>query len=660
MYTSFAGYAILEICTSITSVDFDVIDGDKTGTVIVGNHQVVEVAKFQPSNMLFLTHCNFKVESGATLAFPALLSIDETSLIVAGQLAVENVEVEENGMLHFLSGSNIARRHNDSFRSVSNPGEYFFTSLTLKRGSSFSTEEGTIVKGGLFHMKVNVNVVSDFFDIETDEINIEEGSVLDVSGRSKYNESQTQDCNGGGYGGPGGVGSGVDSDQALPSYGTIYEPTDHGSSGAGSVGGSGGASIRIKSYDLRIDGVLRADGDSSTQGGGSGGSIWLTSMRTFIGTGEISAVGGASSATSCGSGGGGRISVHSEDLFDFTGTYSATGGAGNGGDGGPGSIYLRSKQNYTYFERLIVDNNNGQDLLYFTLNETWTEGRLDVLELTNNGLFRVVDDNIPRSLDLRSIIGDGTGLIHIHRNQTIFYEATHGANQIHTTTDVNLKVDKDGTIIFPPLTFIAGTGLLHVALELNGQMYGVHDLVLTEGRTMTVSPLAFISYAESHMINSSATPGVFTFGNVELYAGSLWIFGSVDVNFTSDMSTVLHIGSVRVKFGASVVADYINASISFLDIEIGSRLTCSGLDRPEFFWTETAGIAPDDRSGAGHGSYGGQYDDQPGGPPYGSLYWPTKRGSDGGGGSKGGGTIMPNSYTHFHEGKRKSTFVTKW
>ena len=105
---------------------------------------------------------------------------------IEGQFAVENVVVEENGELRFLTGSNIVRRHNDSFRSVSNPGEYFFTSLILKRGSKFSTEGGTIITGGLFNVKINVRVESDFFDIETDECILEEGAILDVSMQDSF------------------------------------------------------------------------------------------------------------------------------------------------------------------------------------------------------------------------------------------------------------------------------------------------------------------------------------------------------------------------------------------------------------------------------------------------------------------------------------------
>ena len=665
-------------------MDFGKLTSDKTATVIARSTHIVQVDTSFTSGELSLTQCHYEVEPGGTLAFPARMRVDQVSVNVEGQLAVENVDVEEEGQLHLLEGSNIVRKvaneapveattvvdeessvdnvtveysssvgsESDisslgtAFISISDPGEYFFTSLTLKKGATFTTPGGMVIRGGLFHLKIGVVVDSDFFDIETNEFLMEVGSVLSVDGRSIQNSSVETDCGGGGYGGPGGVGGGDSPDLAMPSFGTIYEPSLPGSRGGGSAGGYGGSSIRINCDDITVDGSIQANGLGSSDGGGSGGSIWITTKKSFRGTGHVSAAGGSSSTSSCGSGGGGRIAIHATSYPKYSGTYSAAGGTGNGGKGGPGSIYFEWYEADNPRQKLIVDNSNLQSLLYFTLNETRMEGSLDILELNHNVLFHLPDDGLPRLLDLRKVEGDGTGLFHIHSNQVILYEQTLGENQTHVTTNINLEVDENGTISFSPLTFIASQGTVHIALDLRGKMLGVHNLILTEGRTMQVSPSAFATAALEYNA-TTAVHGEFMFGSVELYAGSHW-------KFVPDMGAILEIGSLDAKFGATLSADFVLAEITMLDIEIGSTVTCSGSDRPDSTLKETSGsgtYAGSGDSGAGHGSYGGiGYDDSTsGGSPYGSLYWPTARGSDGSNtpssdrGGKGGGKPLFNT-----------------
>ena len=80
-----------------------------------------------------------------------------------------------------------------------------------------------------------------------------------------------------------------------------------------------------------------------TGGGGSGGSIFLTVGNEFTGLGTLSARGGNSSSNAAGGGSGGKIGVTS--ITDtFVGLYEAYGGISPAtfGDGGPGSIYLKT------------------------------------------------------------------------------------------------------------------------------------------------------------------------------------------------------------------------------------------------------------------------------------------------------------------------------
>ncbi len=125
---------------------------------------------------------------------------------------------------------------------------------------------------------------------------------------------------GAGYGGRGGRGN-YNYAPGLP-YGSVEAPTDPGS-GGGHRGGnpSGGGAIRIQADGaVTVHGIITANGAISSEyrdGGGSGGSIYIT-CDTFSGeaTGLLSVKGGRhnSSSRAGGGGGGGRIAVDYQQL----------------------------------------------------------------------------------------------------------------------------------------------------------------------------------------------------------------------------------------------------------------------------------------------------------------------------------------------------------
>jgi len=154
------------------------------------------------------------------------------------------------------------------------------------------------------------------------------------------------------YGGIGGSLLGVTN----ATYGSITEPVDFGSGGAGSssgaAGSNGGGAVSLKGGRFAIAGAVRADGGASGWAHGSGGSV-LVDARTLI-TGAVTRVtanGGDGSATnnSDAGGGGGRMSIRVADRLDLDAAlpvFQARGGR-NGGvesttyvDGGAGTIHL--------------------------------------------------------------------------------------------------------------------------------------------------------------------------------------------------------------------------------------------------------------------------------------------------------------------------------
>lgn len=166
-------------------------------------------------------------------------------------------------------------------------------------------------------------------------------------------------CGGGGaYGGNGGVS--YSGSAGGEGYGSVLEPTDLGSSGGGGNGSParspGGGVVRlVVGGTLQLDGTLSADGTPAwydNQGGGAGGSIWITADK-LAGTGLVSANGGNGEWVDGGSGSGGRIALYLT-ASEFTGTLRATGGAPGRQAGGAGTIYTKLAAESV--GRVLIDN----------------------------------------------------------------------------------------------------------------------------------------------------------------------------------------------------------------------------------------------------------------------------------------------------------------
>jgi hypothetical protein len=165
----------------------------------------------------------------------------------------------------------------------------------------------------------------------------------------------------GGHGGPGGnnynntlAGGGV--------YDSVLAPTQWGSGGGNmgfstGPGGAGGGVIRLHVGGvLTVAGQLSANGESTYDSGGAGGSLYLT-VGTLAGGGAISAQGGDASYVLSGGGGGGRIAIYYGSSV-FSGAISAAGGLGGSHAsahcGGAGTLYTQA--NSQSVGDLLLDN----------------------------------------------------------------------------------------------------------------------------------------------------------------------------------------------------------------------------------------------------------------------------------------------------------------
>ena len=167
------------------SLSVQSFEGDKTGTLYIQHDQILlaEITDGRSSHMT--SHINIISGVNATVAFPSVLSIDQTELTVHGQFDIQKVTVEENSVFTLTEMSFTSRRTKTGFTPTSSPGEYQFTLLALKRGSMFSVDSGLTLTGGSFEVKSGVVLNFQFFDISSKVVTVERDAALDVSGMSE-------------------------------------------------------------------------------------------------------------------------------------------------------------------------------------------------------------------------------------------------------------------------------------------------------------------------------------------------------------------------------------------------------------------------------------------------------------------------------------------
>ena len=170
-----------------------------------------------------------------------------------------------------------------------------------------------------------------------------------------------------GPGGPGvdasggGAYGGIAWSNSKTTYGSIRNPTDLGSGGAGNRGGvrkGGGAVILDVTGTLSVvnGGLICARGESADQGGGgegaSGGSVNLR-VGQLAGTGSILADNDIYGASNW-NGAGGRVAVVQRTATDWS-SYTGTMRAKGGQKGGPGTVYKQLPGD-PYGDLLVANN----------------------------------------------------------------------------------------------------------------------------------------------------------------------------------------------------------------------------------------------------------------------------------------------------------------
>jgi len=276
-----------------------------------------------------------KGEGGVTVladneyVFNSLKVLNSAYLYLPENLTVNNLNVEDISVLKSESTTaiNVINNFNiDSNSSLIGPQEIFLSIV----GGNLEIRSGS---------KINANIKIDSENLIIDDSSSVSASKLGYSSREGPGAGKSCDI-GGSYGGKGGWNS------ATSTYGSLIEPTDLGSGGAGGAGG--GAIILNISNTLEINGSISANGESdSTQGGGSGGSIYIkTDVLKGLFSSIISANGGngrMSGGSRAGGGGGGRIAIEYNASTFPVDNIECKGGVGRAG-GQDGTIVINGTQ----------------------------------------------------------------------------------------------------------------------------------------------------------------------------------------------------------------------------------------------------------------------------------------------------------------------------
>ena len=606
--------------------------GDGKGEIGAVQNQRLMIEVTEAKAQLITLTANVFVDFNATLVVATNLTIDGSSLTVNGILAnVRTLIVESKSRIFFGPQSQTGILTGNMYTALSEHGVQQFGQIILKSSSTYAGNGPLKINAGSLLIRTGVNIYRALVNLQVDWIRIERGSLISTSGLAAIDRSSIGTggtAMGGGHASIGGSTTGYGSGKWYDSLFTPQKPgSAGGNSSSGGLGGKGGGLIRIIASTLELEGALECNGGDgiSGAGGGSGGSIHLDITRSYTGGGSLSSNGGKGHG-SAGSGSGGRIAVHVKTKSAFYGKLEALGGIGATiqTSGGPGTVFVSDIRDKIEYRILKIDNRGQSIDKGIILNESKVLYAVDELHLFRKGALSIIKNNQQTDLRVLKVFGDNTGLIHIQTAQSFYFNY-----QLYRKTSCrltfNLKLDHGGNAYLADTTYIQGAGL--VALEVNGTINGIQNLVVAEKRFVKIHP----STSTRRIINGRivrSPDGSFHFSSVELFTGSeVKLEGGVGIEFVTSR--------LNLKYGSKLSAKYFKLVTSEVDVESGSVIDCSGT-------VAERRAEVGSHQGAGHGSFGGNgYHSFA--TPYGSFMKPNTTGSMGGIGSgisgSGGGFV---------------------
>ncbi|XP_077861759.1 uncharacterized protein LOC144342564 [Saccoglossus kowalevskii] len=593
------GGAELAFSANTTMVKTQYIYGDDTGYVHVAPYQTLEVNAVSPYKRVNVTYAPYIYEN-ATFKLPSATvefrpSFDWNEVTDVDSCHSDMLISAVDTIWGILDGSNahlLIATGETFIMELPSRRELEFVGMTIQDGGILKLNSYTEIQDDRWHVRVNITV-------------------------------------------------GVE-------YGSITEPTDFGS-GGGSQGGIGGGILRLIVHtSLTIEGSITANGDTGDTytGGGSGGSIWISTFE-LEGFGVIQANGG-SGGLGGGGGSGGRIAIYWDSQKYWYGHLESYGGYGSYAIGGAGTVYMENIEEHVKNRSLIINNNNqspvtpyvddfdnyssdssrtwlptSQQNYYFEEIQIFKEGHLvlhpDILRLNGLHVF--------------TFIGDGTGWLHIGPDQYVVV-----GNSRDDDFEVNVHIHEEGELVLPP-TFTCR----QITIIVEG-ILSVHDLTVGDGCRLLLSPTG-----RSHLISDDAyteiTSGEYRMDS--LIVKNNGEIAPVDWLDAGDRKIVLTVENFHIEGGGHVHAVDLGINVVTMVIDDLGRLVADYHDIPCNV-SDGSGKKPTNdnlsgSSGAGHGGRGGRGSNQRlTGAPYGHLYEPDHLGCNGGGtfGGRGGGKMM--------------------
>lgn len=423
--------------------------------------------------------------------------------------------------------------------------------------------------------------------IITVDLTIQDGALINLNGGglTSTGTGSSSGLEGASYGGVGGANS------TAQTYGSSVSPVDYGS-GTGSVRGGGVFHLTVTGT-AEIDGSLLANGDdSTTAGGGSGGSIFVEA-GTLQGHGKLKVDGGKS--TSGGGGGGGRTALIAPALSAFLGEATAYGGNGVTSAGAAGTVYQEySVSGGSQVKKVIVDN-KGQ----VTESFSHINGITSISELEISGYSQVRIDGTS-TYAIGTVTGDYTGTLTVSDNQVMDIATSYG-----TLTPYALKckliIEPDGKAEIPSrvlLTDDDSTGADWYNLEIYGTVIGVRELTVSSGGQVLIHSLS-----RSGLSLTNLEP----VGTLGLNKIDVTTNGVLELSLDSmDLYTLSMIKEFNVKYGGQVQGRNLYIKSPSVEVAYGGLLHVNGGNKNT---GTAAGASGTTGAGGSHGGTGGESQD---------------------------------------------------
>lgn len=592
---------------------------NKIGKIVVSKGSNVEIDNIE--NIKKEINCVLNINSGGTLKInnkAVFNGHSSPALSISGLLIAAQPEIGQSKHVELLSNGEIQTQ---TLKLLTNSSVVVDSSSVIRRSVSLSTIDllSLILESGskmsFKHTNIELNVTSlllrkdslitsngltKTINITSDDLTIESNAKVLVNGGGLLGGTGSPKSSGSGAG-HGGQGGGKDGGSA---YGSVFEPIHFGS-GLSSRGG-GIIYMGIKN-GFTNNGLVSADGDGDSTGGGSGGTVFMRANKLF-GHGKITCNGG--SGNSSGGGSGGRIAIYVND-YEYKGVVTAYGGEGKD-HGAAGTIFIRQVVTGIALNTTIVDNKKLQTMAKtIIMHEQKKEYTMRLLRLVNSARLEIASlENTQMKIDVLQMDGDNSGSLYVRKNQSLSLSASKAVSEQHFMFPWALIVDEGGTLNLAPKLFITRTQSTP-SLYLGGRLIGGQEIVIGQNALVVVAKTGVIG-------SMSAKPGKFLFRSLIVSSGGRIKFDS-DVSLKKPVeiqSLAIDIAYQGVMEGSYLLVKTPSLNIAFSGVLLADKLG------------HGAGQGP----GSGVGNQGGSYGGCGGGncKLYGSLYRAQEFGSGGG------------------------------